>query len=434
MVEEGGKEDATMKNSAISPEGIDPALYSPALTYVIGLAIVTLAAGWDLVASETWPALRALTLAGGLVTLGAGLYALLPHLSQQGETRLAAGGLWALAGCGAFIASLGFGPSWDSLILLARCLGGVAFLVGLITAVPDVWRVRLGSLLLLLHFSAIFCAIVVVPPPNAPAPFLAVQTYVRFFHPYLVLTNLNNGYHFYAPEPGPCALLWYRVQWDDGASHWGRIPDHPKMANHLERRRYGALATVITQGMPIPPDRLEKLAEARVKVGEEKKIPVDPNFPLPMQYREPPPMVKLLLSSYARYLAKNTPHPQGKKAAVSGIKLYSVEYYNPPVEHFKAGREPLEETLYLAYFMGDFYPDGQIKPEIYRAVQQPNGPPLVTQDAFLYWRIPILKDLETPAPAPGLPRPPAPPPWEADGKIRNYVRVHAGDSEEGPLP
>ncbi|MFQ3592775.1 MAG: hypothetical protein SNJ82_06230, partial [Gemmataceae bacterium] len=210
-----------MKPTTAAPQGmdpgaIDPSLYRPALTYVIGLAIVILAAGWEVLAGETMPSLRALSVASGLITLGAGLYTLLPHFGEDAESRLAAGGLWALAGFGALIASLGFGSSWDSLSLLARFLGAVAILVGLMTAVSDGWRVTLGSLLLLAHFSAIFCAIVVVPPPNGPAPFVAVQTYVRFFHPYLVLTNLNNGYHFYAPEPGPCALLWYRVQWDDG--------------------------------------------------------------------------------------------------------------------------------------------------------------------------------------------------------------------------
>jgi hypothetical protein len=153
-----------------------------------------------------------------------------------------------------------------------------------------------------------------------------------------------------------------------------------------------------------------------------------------MQYREPPPMVKLLLSSYARFLAKHTPHPKGADAKVTGVKLYSVEYYNPPVEHFKAGREPLDETLYIPYFVGDFHPDGHLKPEIYLAMQKEVGPPEITQDAFLYWRIPILKELNVPPPAPGLPRPPTPPPWEAEGKIRNFVRVHAGDTEEGPLP
>jgi hypothetical protein len=145
-------------------------------------------------------------------------------------------------------------------------------------------------------------------------------------------------------------------------------------------------------------------------------------------------MVKLLLSSYARFLAKHTPHPKGADVKVTGVKLYSVEYYNPPVEHFKAGREPLDETLYIPYFVGDFHPDGHLKPEIYLAMQKEVGPPEITQDAFLYWRIPILKELNVPPPAPGLPRPPTPPPWEAEGKIRNFVRVHAGDTEEGPLP
>jgi hypothetical protein len=424
-----------MSKSDVAPPGMDPAYYPPTVAMVSGLAIVTGAVAWEIVASTTLPGLRSLVIGCGLLTIGVALYLLLPRFADDPESRLGAGGLWALAGAGAFLGSLGFAESWDSLVFLARILGAVAWMVGLITAVPNNWRYLLGTLLLLWHFSAIFCAIVVVPPPNAPPPFLALQAYVRYFHPYLVATNLNNGYHFYAPEPGPCALLWYRVEWADGATHWGRIPDHPKMANHLERRRYGALATVVTQSMPTPGDRLEKLAEARLKAGEEKRIPLDPNFPVPVQYREPTPMVKLLLSSFARFIAKNTAHPTGGDAAVTGVKLYSVEYYNPPVEHFQAGRDPLDALLYIPHFMGDYLPDGRIKPEIYQAVQQASGPPVVTQDPFLYWRVPILREFPEAPPAPGVPAPAdAPPPWTGEGKVLNFVRKHAGDSEEGPLP
>ena len=45
-------------------------------------------------------------------------------------------------------------------------------------------------------------------PPNGDAPFVSEQIWHRVARPYLQLTVLNNGYHFYAPEPGPAALVW----------------------------------------------------------------------------------------------------------------------------------------------------------------------------------------------------------------------------------
>ncbi|MGL4555313.1 MAG: hypothetical protein ACRC33_29450 [Gemmataceae bacterium] len=419
---------------APSSEAGDPA-FPPAPVLLGGLGTVIAAAAWNAAAPAALPGERVLAVTAALVAVGAALAVQLPRMRDDAESRLAAGGLWALAAAAAFLGSMGVAPSWDSVALLFRLAAGAAALAGLITAVPTGWRLFLGSLLIAFHFAAILCAITVVPPPNAPAPFLSMQAYVRWFHAYLVGVNLNNGYHFYAPEPGPCALVWFRVQWADGASVWVRIPDHPKMNNHLERRRLGALATVITQGNPIPPDRAEKLAEARLKAGEARRIPADPNVPLPAQYREPNSTCKLLLASYVRFIARTTPHPSGG-SAVTGVKVYSVEYFNPPVEHFQAGREPLDATLYAPYYMGDYDAAGALKDECYRLVPgpKPDGPPEVVQDPFLYWRIPILREITVPPAAPGLPASPLPPPWTDEGKVVNYVRVHTGDKDEGTIP
>jgi hypothetical protein len=106
------------------------------------------------------------------------------------------------------------------------------------------------------------------------------------------------------------------------------------------------------------------------------------------------------------------------------------------VEHFQAGREPLDVTLYAPYYMGDYDPDGVLKDECFRLVpsKDPSTPPEPIQDPFLYWRIPILREITVPPTRPDLPPPPAPLPWTDEGKVVNYVRRHAGDKDEGTIP
>lgn len=397
-----------------------------------GLSVVGVAFVWNQATPTSMAALRFAVLAVGLVAVGAALAVRLPQLGNDTDSRLAGGGLWLLAAVGAFVARHAVAPDWSSLPLLFNLLCGVAVLAALLTAVPRDWRLFLGSLLILAHFAAICTAITVVPPPNGPPPFVPLQLYVRFFHPYLVATNMNNGYHFYAPEPGPSALLWFRVQWADGASRWERAPDHPKMANHLQRRRLGALATVITQTQPLPPHRAEALIKARTEAGERQDIPLSPDQPPAVQYREPTPVSKHLLSSFARFIARHTPHPDGATVAITGIKIYSVEYFNPPVEHFLAGREPVDPSLYVPHYMGDYEPDGRLKESCYRLVWAPGTTePEVVQDPFLYWRVPVIrKQPPVPERKPGEHRRAGVPTrWSSEGKVTNYVWRHAGDRD-----
>ena len=74
--------------------------------------------------------------------------------------------------------------------------------------------------------------------------------------------------------------------------------------------------------------------------------------PAENQYHEPSKYVLILVSSYVRRVVRTTEHPKGSDSEVTGVKVYRVDYYNPPVEHFHAGREPLDPTLYLAYYCG----------------------------------------------------------------------------------
>lgn len=79
---------------------------------------------------------------------------------------------------------------------------------------------RILSVLLMLHLVAIVSA----PWAMAPSSELS-QSVFRFFQPWLDAAYLNHGYHFFAPEPGPCHTIRYELQFADGTRAEGVFPD-----------------------------------------------------------------------------------------------------------------------------------------------------------------------------------------------------------------
>jgi hypothetical protein len=410
-------------------------LTSPWTVLGVGLALVAVGWQWGLMADDSAPIMRALTLALGLTVAGAGLSLYLARAKRDLEGRLISGALW-LVGAGAlYVARVGLGTHFDSFHVLLTALTIAAVLAGVITALPPRWRVPAGALLIVLHFAAILTAVTVVPPANGQSPYLANQLWTRVSRPWLQMTLMNNGYHFYAPEPGPSALLWFRVEFADGESVWVRIPDHKTIGTQIERRRLGALATNV--GSPNPPSGdFEGLRARRVEAGMKHDPPIPmAEGPVENQYHEPPTQALILIASFVRRVAKTTEHPAGADVAVAGVKVYRVDYYNPPVQHFHAGRPPLDPTLYAAYFMGEYDAVGKMKKsslELKRAT--PDGPVSErVQDPFLYWQLPIVRvpDDENTPPDSGPRRTrDDPAAWRSEGRIINYVRIHAGDKKD----
>jgi hypothetical protein len=76
------------------------------------------------------------------------------------------------------------------------------------------------NLCVILHFSAIISAAVVVGP--APDYMQAVW---KVFHPYLQVFFLNYGFNFFAPEPSPTTLMDFEAVRADGSIVKGRIPE-----------------------------------------------------------------------------------------------------------------------------------------------------------------------------------------------------------------
>lgn len=92
------------------------------------------------------------------------------------------------------------------------------------------WLRGAVSLGLLLHL----LAVVLAPLAVAPTSPLWLQAW-SVFRPYLQALNLNHGYHFFAPEPGPGHLLRYELHFANGNVRRGIVPD---ATHHQPRLRY----------------------------------------------------------------------------------------------------------------------------------------------------------------------------------------------------
>ncbi len=107
---------------------------------------------------------------------------------------------------------------------------------------------RIISAWLVFHLAAV----VVAPAAVSPSSELIESTW-KVFQPYLQLLNLNNGYHFFAPEPTDSTLLEYEAERADGTIVNGRIPNRQTWPRLLHHRYF-----MLTEQMNSGPDELEQ--------------------------------------------------------------------------------------------------------------------------------------------------------------------------------
>jgi len=93
------------------------------------------------------------------------------------------------------------------------------------------WK-RLISLLVTLHVVAVFVGPWAMPPHGSEL----ARSIANGFGPYLQAAFLNNGYRFFAPEPGPGHLVRYEIVTRDGRQIEGSFPDRkaqwPRLLYH----------------------------------------------------------------------------------------------------------------------------------------------------------------------------------------------------------
>jgi hypothetical protein len=357
-------------------------LVNPWPWLVGGLTATALAALWALIGQGAVPPARAILVFAGVVA-SAGAVAIRPASS-----RVLAG-----AACAAFLGCWGLyvrddPAAWDSLRLFLAVAFAVALAAALLVLLPRVWRRVVISLFIVLHFGGIVSACL------STHQWLASWVYVYVYRNYLEFMYLTNAYHFYAPEPGPAYLLWFRIEYTKGQDkgttywHWHKVPDldengWPQYALDLQYQRRISLAGLAAQAVqPLDPQRAPQIALrhekenlARMRAGR-LIIPRYPDMQIAeYQYAEPANFVKLVISSYVRHVAYKfqKAHPE---ATIRNIKVYRIIHFFLTPSDFSHGKDPCDPTTYTPYFWGKFNVDGQLVDD---------------QDPFLYWHLPFLK-------------------------------------------
>jgi hypothetical protein len=132
------------------------------------------------------------------------------------------------------------------------------------------WR-WVVSILLCLHLLAVFAAPWADPPPSSD---LARRVAGRL-HPYLKFAALDNGYRFFAPDPGPSHLIRFELYDVDGGVTKGVFPDRDQHWPRLLYHRYFMVAEMIFSlagpTLDLPPEQM-LTEQDRQEISDRLKI------------------------------------------------------------------------------------------------------------------------------------------------------------------
>jgi hypothetical protein len=383
----------------------------------LGLSI----AGWLVLGSET-----ALPVVFPLVSVFAGTTLLLLAVTRRlrEETwdwpgRIESAALVSLAGLGALAGYAAMRKEWYSGLmfygaLFVLCLGG-----SLLILLPSLARRVALSLFVLFHFAGMVVCSTSIDPPNAQGPWLSKQLWTWVYRPYLSFLYLTNAYHFYSPDPGPPALLWFAVHYDDGTYTWVKMPERSNspVGMHYQRHlalpehAFGALNRLPLSAAEIqalkrlgkepPEDSWENIYLRReqgstLRFGPKRlQIPMLLDMDALYQYREPNELSKKMIRSVARRALQLAPPARDAYGNVKEnvrpvtVKVYRVVHQILTPYELAEGVSPLDKPKHWPYFLGEFDAEGHLLNVKGRPLDEKTEPHL--KDPFLYWYLPILR-------------------------------------------
>lgn len=108
---------------------------------------------------------------------------------------------------------------------------------------------RVVSVVLAFHVAAVFIA----PWSNPPPASQLSMTVAGAIRPYLDALNINNGYRFFAPDPGPSHIVRYRLYLRDGSIEQGQFPNLEEQWPRLLYHRHLMLAERVNGFLRDPP-------------------------------------------------------------------------------------------------------------------------------------------------------------------------------------
>ncbi len=192
----------------------------------------------------------------------------------------------------------------------------------------SVGRRRWVSALLAFHVFAVFLAPMAAPPPTSQL----AQRIAAVFDPYLRGLAINNGYRFFAPNPGPSHLVRYELVMEDGRVEGGEFPDPRRHRPRLLYHRMFMIAEVLAdraQVLDEPEDIDRWPAEARDGLREDQR-----------QVRE-----------FCRAVARDAARGQ---TGIERVRLYSREHLIPTPEQLRSGTRIDDPNLYVEIMLAEF--------------------------------------------------------------------------------
>lgn len=385
-------------------------LSRPWPTLIIGLIFTIIGLAF---AQTPYVPARLILIGVGLLFAAAAVSRRLQTCGWEPEDRAESAGLLALAAFVALFAFWGMEESWDSGRIFLGVLIGVALVGSFLVLLPKTPRRIVIALLVLWHFGGIVASITAIAPRSDPPPWLAIQIWTRFYRHYLTFAYLTNAYHFYSPDPGPPTMLWFYVKYSDGSTRWIKLPTRKDLPVALVHQRLLAAAegSSAPGGQPlwaaqipeyeeklqrpyellpgIPHEPWEKIQQRREQASripfKDRKGRLSPiqavSDELPvMQYSEPPEYSRRLIASYARHIARTSPHPEDDTVKVEWVRVYRVLHDLISPKDYSEGADPLDPIHYRPVYVGKYDRDGRL---------------MDPKDPFLFWVLPIAKVSES---------------------------------------
>ena len=188
------------------------------------------------------------------------------------------------------------------------------------------------SCLVTLHLLAVFAA-----PWGSPEPSSDLAKSISgAFAPYLQSLALDNGYRYFAPDPGPSHLVQYELLQDGNVIAQGQFPDIEKHWPRLLYHRHFMMSEMMYQlasAVPeIPPGILPNDVMSR---NEQRQV---------VLYEE---RSKTLQQSVADYLLSQ--HPEA-----TTVRLVGRTHNLPSQFDVQRGMELSDERLYQTVPLGEF--------------------------------------------------------------------------------
>ncbi|MBV9124454.1 MAG: PKD domain-containing protein [Planctomycetes bacterium] len=213
-------------------------------------------------------------------------------------------------------------------------------------------------------------------------------------------------------------------------------PDGRLLRPLVEYTRRLSIAESINSPNPLPANFQALLA---VRLNAPGRIPLHPDLLPTLQYHEPPDLSKEWLRSYVRFVARAYPFEHNPDLKVTGIKVYRVTHEILPPNELAEGTNPNDPTLFEPFYMGEYDAEGNLKPSCFRLILNSDGTIKdMHRDPYLYWLIPIIRVPKEGAPTAAGPNPPSAADKHRENpeeyELKDYVKIQAGDEEEGGQP